>query len=49
MQRSRKRTARLRREQGGRKTDITAVHAMRNKGVLYDITRVNTFEGDKED
>lgn len=21
---------------------------MRNKGVLYDITRVNTFEGDKE-
>lgn len=30
-------------------TDITAVHAMRNKGVLYDITRVNTFEGGKED
>lgn len=48
MQRSRKRTAQLRLDRG-RKTDITAVHAMRNKGVLYDITRVNTFEGDKED
>lgn len=49
MQTSRKRTAQLRLDRGGRKTDITAVHAMRNKGVLYDITRVNTFEGDKED
>lgn len=29
--------------------DITTAHVVRYKGVLYDITRVDTFEGYKED
>lgn len=29
--------------------DITTAHAIRYKGVLYDITRVDTFEGYKQD
>ena len=31
------------------RTDITTAHVVRYKGVLYDITRVGTFEGYKED
>lgn len=31
------------------RTDITTAHVVRYKGVLYDITRVDTFEGYKED
>lgn len=29
--------------------DITTAHAIRYKGVLYDITRVDVFEGYKQD
>lgn len=29
--------------------DITTAHVVRYKGVLHDITRVDTFEGYKED
>lgn len=29
--------------------DITNTHVIRYNGVLYDITRVDTFEGYKED
>ncbi len=29
--------------------DITTAHVIRYKGVLYDITRVDTFEGYKQD
>jgi len=29
--------------------DITTAHVIRYKGVLYDITRVDTFEGYKSD
>ena len=29
--------------------DITIVHVIRYKGLLYDITRVDTFEGYKAD
>ena len=29
--------------------EITNTHVIRYKGVLYDITRVDTFEGYKED
>lgn len=31
------------------RSDITTAHVVRYKGVLYDITRVDTFEGYKED
>ena len=31
------------------RTDITTAHVVRYKGVLYDITRVDAFEGYKED
>lgn len=31
------------------RTDITTAHVVRYKGILYDITRVDTFEGYKED
>ena len=31
------------------RTDIMTAHVVRYKGVLYDITRVGTFEGYKED
>ena len=31
------------------RTDITTAHVVRYNGVLYDITRVDTFEGYKED
>lgn len=29
--------------------DITATHVIRYRGILYDITRVDTFEGYKSD
>lgn len=31
------------------RTDLTTAHAVRYKGILYDITRIDTFEGYKED
>ncbi len=31
------------------RTDITTAHAVRYNGILYDITRIDTFEGYKED
>lgn len=31
------------------RTDITPAHVVRYRGVLYDITRIDTFEGYKED
>ncbi len=31
------------------RTDITTAHVVRYNGILYDITRVDTFEGYKED
>ena len=31
------------------RADITTAHVVRYKGVLYDITRIDTFEGYKED
>ena len=31
------------------RTDITTAHVLRYNGILYDITRVDTFEGYKED
>ena len=31
------------------RTDITTANLIRYKGVLYDITRIDTFEGYKED
>lgn len=31
------------------RNDVTTAHIIRYKGVLYDITRVDTFEGYKED
>ena len=31
------------------RTDITTAHVVRYNGILYDIARVDTFEGYKED
>lgn len=31
------------------RTDVTTAHVVRYNGILYDITRVDTFEGYKED
>ena len=31
------------------RTDISPAHVVRYRGVLYDITRIDTFEGYKED
>lgn len=31
------------------RTDLTTAHVVRYKGILYDITRIDTFEGYKED
>ena len=31
------------------RTDITTVHIIRYNGVLYDITRIDNYEGRKED
>jgi len=31
------------------RNDVTTAHIIRYKGVLYDITRVDTFEGYKND
>lgn len=31
------------------RTDLTTAHVIRYNGVLYDITRIDTFEGYKED
>ena len=31
------------------RTDITTAHVIRYNGVLYDITRIDNFEGRKED
>ena len=31
------------------RTDLTTAHAVRYNGILYDITRIDTFEGYKED
>ena len=31
------------------RTDLTTAHVVRYNGVLYDITRIDTFEGYKED
>ena len=31
------------------RADITTAHVVQYKGVLYDITRIDTFEGYKED
>ena len=31
------------------RTDLTTAHVIRYGGVLYDITRIDTFEGYKED
>lgn len=31
------------------RTDITPAHVVRYRSVLYDITRIDTFEGYKED
>lgn len=31
------------------RTDITTAHVIRYNSVLYDITRIDTFEGRKED
>lgn len=31
------------------RTDVTTAHVVHYNGVLYDITRVDTFEGYKED
>ncbi len=31
------------------RTDLTTAHVIRYNGILYDITRIDTFEGYKED
>ena len=31
------------------RTDLTTANVVRYKGILYDITRIDTFEGYKED
>lgn len=31
------------------RTDLTTAHVVRYRGVLYDITRIDTFEGYKRD